>query len=118
MNAALEPVVFRIAPGQPMRLPPVGGELTVMRGRAWLTHDNALDDEVLEPGDHARLGWAADAVIEPLDATQGVTLRWVPLAAPNAAQARVRRLGAAVAARVRGAWALARRTPGSIAWVD
>lgn len=118
MNAQHHTVTFCIEPGTTLRLPPVGGELVVLRGRAWLTHDAELGDHVLGAGDHARLGWTADAVVEPFDREQAVTLRWTAFARPNPVQALLRFLGAGLAARARSAASMASRAQGPIAWID
>lgn len=111
-------ITFCIEPGQPLRLPPVGGELAVLRGRAWLTHDAELGDHVLGPGERLQIGWAADAVVEAFDRGQPVTLRWTAYAQPNPVQALLRFFAAGLAARARSAAAMARRAHGPIAWLD
>lgn len=118
MNAQHQTITFCIEPGQPMRLPPVGGELLVLRGRAWLTHDAELGDHVLEPGDRRRIGWTADAVVEAFDSGQPLMLRWTAFARPNPVQALLRFFGAGLAARARSAAAIASRAQGPIAWLD
>lgn len=118
MNAQHRTVTFSIEPGRTLRLPPVGGELVVLRGRVWLTHDAEPGDHVLGAGDHQRLGWTADAVVEPFDREQPVTLRWTAFAQPNPVQAVLRLFAAGLAARARSAASIASRTQGPIAWLD
>ena len=67
----------RMAPGQALRLPRRSGELTVLRGRLWLTRHNDPGDHFLEAGQRVRLGPYENAVIEPAGA-QGVSLHWAP----------------------------------------
>ena len=118
MNGQLHAITFCIEPGQTLRLPPVGGELTVLRGRAWLTHDGEPGDHVLSAGDHQRLGWTANAVVEAFDRDRPVTLRWTAFARPNPVQALLRFFGAALAARARNAASSASLAHGPIAWID
>ncbi len=56
----------------------LGGELTVLDGRVWLTRGAELGDHFIEPGQRVRLGMAENAVIEPARAGQTVTVRWNP----------------------------------------
>lgn len=118
MNAQHHTVTFCIEPGATLRLPPVGGELVVLRGRAWLTHDAEPGDHVLGAGDHQRLGWTADAVVEAFDRDHPVMLRWTAFAQPSPVQALLRFFGAALAARARNAASMASRAHGPIAWLD
>ncbi|WP_457306448.1 DUF2917 domain-containing protein [Polaromonas sp. P5_E6] len=83
MNATSNGAVFhggtrRLAPGQALRLPRRGGELTVLRGRLWLTRHNDSGDHFIEAGQRVRLGADENAVIEPAGTAQGVTLHWEP----------------------------------------
>jgi hypothetical protein len=68
----------RLAPGQAMHLGRLGGELTVIEGRVWLTRDGDLGDHVIEPGERIRLAVDDNAVVEALHAGQTLTLRWNP----------------------------------------
>jgi hypothetical protein len=82
MNAKSDSTVLhggtrRLAPRQALRLPRRGGELTVLRGRLWLTRNNDPGDHFLEAGQRVRLGSNENAVIEPTGA-QGVSLHWEP----------------------------------------
>ena len=56
----------------------LGGELTVVEGRVWLTRDNDLGDHVVEPGERLRIAVGDNAVIEPVCRDATVTLRWTP----------------------------------------
>ena len=83
MNAKSKDAVFhggirRLLPGQALRLPRAGGELTVLRGRLWLTRNNDLGDHFIEAGQRVHLGDHENAVIEPAHSTQGVSLHWEP----------------------------------------
>lgn len=83
MNAKPHDAVFhggirRLLPGQALRLPRRGGELTVLRGRLWLTRNNDPGDHFIEAGQCVRLGDHENAVIEPAQSTQGVSLHWEP----------------------------------------
>ncbi len=70
--------VQRIAPGHALQLGRLGGELTVIEGRVWLTRDNDLGDHFIEPGERVRLGVAEHAVIEAARPGETVALRWNP----------------------------------------
>jgi hypothetical protein len=68
----------RVASGQALQLGRLGGELTVLEGRVWLTRDNDLGDFVFEPGQRVRLGVGENAVIESLDPAGGIAVHWNP----------------------------------------
>ena len=68
----------RVASGQALQLGRLGGELTVLEGRVWLTRDNDLGDFVFEPGQRVRLGVGENAVIESLDPAGSLAVRWNP----------------------------------------
>jgi len=68
----------RLLPGQALRLPKRGGELTVLRGRLWLTRGKDPGDHFLVAGQRVRLGDHEDAVIEPAESARGVSLHWEP----------------------------------------
>lgn len=70
--------VRALAVGQALRLGRLGGELTVLEGRVWLTRDGDLGDHVIEAGQHLRVGVDQNAVIEPWDARRAASVRWVP----------------------------------------
>ena len=67
-----------LATGQAMHLGRLGGELTVLEGRVWLTRDSDLGDHRIEAGERLRLGVGDNAVIEPWDVGQAVSLQWKP----------------------------------------
>ena len=69
---------FQMHSGDATHLGRLGGELTVVDGRVWLTRDNDLGDHVFEPGPRVRLGVDENAVIESLDSHGSVTVRWNP----------------------------------------
>ena len=77
-GAVLHGATRHLVPGQALRLPRRGGELTVLRGRLWLTRHNDPGDHFLEAGQRVRLGDHENAVIEPALSAQGVILRWEP----------------------------------------
>jgi len=69
---------FQMHSGDATHLGRLGGELTVVDGRVWLTRDNDLGDHVFEPGQRVRLGVDENVVIESLDSHGSVTVRWNP----------------------------------------
>lgn len=77
-DAAFHGGIKRLLPGQALRLPRAGGELTVLRGRLWLTRNHDLGDHFIAAGQRVRLGAGENAVIEPADGAQGVSLHWEP----------------------------------------
>lgn len=73
--------ILSLAPGEARRVGAGAGELTVLRGRVWLTGrcgptDDA--DRVLSPGDSLRLADAEATVIESWRRGEGAELRWQP----------------------------------------
>ena len=68
----------RLLPGQALRLPKRGGELTVLRGRLWLTRGKDPGDHFIVAGQRVRLGDHEDAVIEPAERARGVSVHWKP----------------------------------------
>ncbi len=75
--------ILSLAPGEARRVGIGAGELTVLRGRVWLTgHCGPADDadRVLSPGDSLRLSDAGAAVIESWRRGEGAELRWQPRA--------------------------------------
>jgi len=117
MNTKPKDTVFhggtrRLLPGQALRLPRRGGELTVLRGRLWLTRDKDPGDHFISAGQRVRLGDHENAVIEPAQSTRGASLHWEPRRPALAGALLARPLGGAaflafVAAR--GFAALARK---------
>lgn len=67
-----------LAPGQALRLPRAGGELTVLRGRLWLTRNNDLGDHFIEAGQRVWLDASENAVVEAAGRLQGASLHWEP----------------------------------------
>ena len=64
--------------GQALHLGRLGGELTVLEGRVWLTRDGELGDHRIEPGERLHLAVGENAVIGPWDAGHGVSVQWRP----------------------------------------
>ena len=67
-----------LSSGQALRLGRLGGELTVLKGRVWLTRDNDLGDHRVEAGERLLLAVGENAVIGPWDAGHGVSVQWKP----------------------------------------
>ena len=86
--------LLRLDGGAAMSLGRLGGELSVVQGRLWLTRSGDLGDHLVEPGQRVRLAANENAVVEPWQPGQAVTLRWNPR--------RQRLLGAALAPALRG----------------
>jgi hypothetical protein len=101
------PGLRRISSGEALHLGHLGGELTVLEGRIWLTRDGDLGDHVIGPGQKLRLAVAENAVIEPARAGSSVVVRWSPR--------RQGFLGALVAEPLRGLAFLADRAAGVLA---
>jgi hypothetical protein len=78
MNAQSTRNLCQLPSGQAWHLGRLGGELSIIAGRVWLTRDGDLGDHVLEPGARLRLGIGENAVIEPARTGEVVTLRWSP----------------------------------------
>ncbi|MES2226982.1 MAG: DUF2917 domain-containing protein [Pseudomonadota bacterium] len=78
MDAHSHQAIHHLASGQALRLGRLGGELTVVDGRVWLTRDGDLGDHVLEPGQRVHLPVDANAVIEPARTGDTITVRWNP----------------------------------------
>ena len=75
--------ILSLAPGEARRVGAGAGEITVLRGRVWLTGRCGPADDgdvVLSPGDTLRLGDAQGAVIESWRRGEGAELRWQPRA--------------------------------------
>lgn len=73
--------ILSLAPGEARRVGAGAGELTVLRGRVWLTgRCGPADgsDVVLSPGDSLRLADAQGAVIESWRRGEGAEVRWQP----------------------------------------
>ena len=67
-----------LAAGQARHLGRLGGELTVLSGRIWLTRDGQRGDYFLEAGDAVQIGVDEYAVIESAFQGAGSNLRWRP----------------------------------------
>ncbi|MEP7099929.1 MAG: DUF2917 domain-containing protein [Burkholderiales bacterium] len=78
MNAQSNRTVQRLASGEALHLGRLGGELTVVDGRVWLTRDGDLGDHVVEAGQKLRLAVNENAVIESAQTGGSVTVRWYP----------------------------------------
>lgn len=78
LRSASAALLRRIEPGHALHLGRLGGELTVVEGRLWLTRDGDLGDHLVEPGQRVRLAVNDNAVIEPWQAGESVVLRWNP----------------------------------------
>ena len=78
LHAASAAATRRIEPHQALHLGRLGGELTVVEGRVWLTRDGDLGDHVVEPGQRVRLAVNDNAVISPWHSGEGVVMRWNP----------------------------------------
>ena len=77
MNAQLDRYgMLRLSAGHAQQLGRLGGELTVVEGRVWLTRDNDLCDHVIEPGQRVRLAVGENGVIESVNRHQQVVVRW------------------------------------------
>lgn len=67
-----------LATGQAIHLGRLGGELTVLAGRIWLTRDGDLVDHRIEAGERLLVAVGDNAVIQPWDAGQTVSVQWKP----------------------------------------
>ena len=113
---------------QALELGRLGGDLTVLDGRVWLTRSGDLGDHFVEPGQRVRLGVDEHAVIESAHGGHIVRVSWNPrrqsffgalLARPLRGVAFLTVLAAGgFAALARSAAASARRAQGCIAGGD
>lgn len=79
MNAQHAPTrTWHLEAGRAERLAAAPGELTVLKGRVWITGQGDGDDHVLSRGERLVLGAGADVVVEPWDRAQGAVLHWSP----------------------------------------
>jgi len=67
--SATPALTYRIDAGHALRLGRLGGELSVVRGRVWLTRDGDLGDHIVEPAHRVRLGAAENAFVAGLAAS-------------------------------------------------
>ncbi len=126
MNAHRNPLP--LAAGEALHLGRLGGELSVVDGRVWLTRDGDLGDHFLEPGERLRLAVGDNAVIESARTGKAISVRWNPrrqsffgalLAEPLRGLAFLTGLAAAgFAALARSAAASASRAQGCISGGD
>ncbi len=82
MNAQVSRVLS-LPGGEARRVGEGAGELTVLRGRVWLTGRCGPGDEsdrVLSPGDSLHLADAGGTVVESWRRGEGAVLRWQPRA--------------------------------------
>ena len=94
--------VARLHDGAPLRIDHRGGELSVVRGRVWVTLEGDLDDHVLEAGQSMLLRSATAVVVEQWRPAESAVIEWYPrpsepLAAPRGVAAYALR-GVALAA--------------------
>jgi len=71
--------ILSLRPGEARRIGEGAGELTVLRGRVWLTGRCGPGDDsdrVLSPGDSLALSDAAGTVVESWRRGEGAVLRW------------------------------------------
>jgi hypothetical protein len=78
MNAQSNRTAQRLVSGEALHLGRLGGELTVVDGRVWLTRNGDLGDHFVEPGERVRLAVGENAVIEPARTGETVNVRWNP----------------------------------------
>jgi Protein of unknown function (DUF2917) len=107
MNAQSNRSLLRLAAGEALLLGRLGGELTVVDGRVWLTRDGDLGDHIVEPGERLRVGVGENAVIEAARTGAAITVRWQPR--------RQRFVGALLAEPLRGLAFLAGRAAAGFA---
>ena len=78
MNSRTDRTLRQLSSGQAMRLGRLGGDLSVVEGRVWLTRDGDLGDHFIEPGQKVRLAVDEEAVISPARTGETITVRWNP----------------------------------------
>lgn len=108
---------WHLEAGRAERLAPTGGELTVLKGRLWVTGLGDGEDCVLSRGQRLRLDAGHDVVLEPWDRAHGAVLQWSPRR-EGAQRGWRARLAGFFAALARRADAKARRAQGCIAAGD
>jgi len=77
MNSQVN-AVLSIGPGEARRVGQGAGEITVLRGRVWLTGECGDPDQILSPGQSLRVHDAQAVVIEAWDRGEGASVRWQP----------------------------------------
>jgi Protein of unknown function (DUF2917) len=75
---ATEQGVRRLTTGEALHLGRLGGDLTVVDGRVWLTRDGDRGDHFVEAGQKVRLAVDENAVIESARTGETITVRWTP----------------------------------------
>ena len=128
MNTQSNRHLRRLTSGEALHLGRLGGELSVIEGRVWLTRDGDLGDHFVEPGERLRLAVEENAVIEAARTGESIVVRWNPrrqslfgalVEAPLRGLAFLTRLAAdGLAALARSAAASASRAQGSISGGD
>lgn len=78
MTSATNTSLQRLESGKARHLGRLGGEMTVLSGRIWLTRDGASGDHFLDAGETVRIAVDEYAVIESALANTAATLRWTP----------------------------------------
>lgn len=128
MNAQSTRNTQQLFSGEALHLGRLGGELSVVAGRVWLTRDGDLGDHFVEAGERVRLEVDENAVIESARTGDAITVRWNPrrqsflgavVEAPLRGLAFLMALAAAgLGALARSAAASASRAQGTIAGGD
>ena len=77
-RAAAAGALRHIDAGHALHLGRLGGDLTVVDGRVWLTRDGDLGDHVIEAGQRVRLAVDDNAVIESVHTAVAATVHWNP----------------------------------------
>ncbi len=116
--------VLSLAPGQARRMGEGAGEITILRGRVWLTTDAGPGDDsdrVLSPGDSFAVADGQVVVAEAWGHGEAASLRWQPRRTVRQRLPRAGLAGAffaaafgAFAARPRSAASTASRAQGCI----
>lgn len=68
--------IERLEAGQARHLGRLGGEMTVLSGRIWLTRDGETGDHFLDAGDTVRIAVDDYAVIQSADRDSAASLLW------------------------------------------
>lgn len=69
---------WHLEAGRAERVGAAPGELTVLKGRVWVTGQGDGDDLVLSRGERLHIVAGTDVVVEPWDRAQGAVLHWAP----------------------------------------
>lgn len=79
MNTQHAPTrTWHLDAGHAERLDRAPGELTVLKGRVWVTGQGDGEDQVLSRGERLHIVAGMDVVVEPWDRAQGAVLHWAP----------------------------------------